>query len=471
MPTPVSQAPFVIRPNPDLLKEHPELGRYGRDLARAYANQRYATDDALKAIGQALWRVLDIDDAFNQARERAGNLVLPVIIESEAAEIQQLPWETLHHPKHGFLATAKRFALSRRLADTKTEQPSLEKGPLRVLLFTSLPDDLDAESGRLDVEEEQAQIQEALTPAIMEGLVALGMPDDGRFATLQERIASFEPHVVFLSGHGKFINEPHQKRPPFAIFQFEDDDGHSDLVEDEKIAEAFRGTGVLCVALSACESGMGSSNDLTVGLAWRLSEIGISHVAGMRESVFDRAGILFNRAFADALAGRERIDVALQEGREAIRTPLKDSPYVEAGSGAAELSLAQWCLPMLLSRDVGQPLLDWAFEGRPPQVGETRQMLDTVTLPPRFIGRRTELRHIKSRFHKGELAQLLITGPGGQARRRWRARLPRILPAGAAGRFLLTPRGRGICGGRFSGRCSAFFHRREPNNIPVKNRT
>ena len=63
----------------------------------------------------------------------------------------------------------------RRIAVGKPAPEHLEKGPLRVLLFTSLPDDLDAERGRLKVEEEQAQVQEALLPWLARGVV----PGDG----------------------------------------------------------------------------------------------------------------------------------------------------------------------------------------------------------------------------------------------------------------------------------------------------
>jgi hypothetical protein len=70
--------------------------------------------------------------------------------------VLQLPWETLHHPELGFLGRDPAFALSRRPVPPPDGTPVPERGPLRVLLFTSLPEDLDPERGRLDVEAEQA---------------------------------------------------------------------------------------------------------------------------------------------------------------------------------------------------------------------------------------------------------------------------------------------------------------------------
>ena len=256
MPSLVSQTPFVICPDDDLLQKRPELRRYSYELARAYANSRFATEESLQAIGQALWQSVVDEAIFSRARQQAGNQILPIVVESGIPVIQQLPWETVYQVDHGFLARANGFTLSRRLPQALAELPVPQYGPLRVLLFTTLPDDLDAEHARLDVEEEQAQIQEALTPAIMAGLVQLEMPDDGRFQTLRNILQRSQPHLVFLSGHGKFFAEPGQEEPPFAVFQFEDDNGHTNLVRDFEIAEAFAGTQVRCVVLSACESGM-----------------------------------------------------------------------------------------------------------------------------------------------------------------------------------------------------------------------
>ena len=416
MSTPQRVAPFVIQPDPALLERHPYLRRAGNELARAYAGGHFVSDQGLQAVGQQLWQVLAVDSAFAQARRRAGAQTLPVIIASNDAAIQQLPWETLHHPEHGFLGLANGFTLLRNNGGTLPTPPAVDQGPLRVLLFTTLPDDLDAEKSRLDVEEEQAQVLEALNPWIAEGVVKLEVPDDGRFATLQTLLRQFRPHLLFLSGHGKFHHEPHRAEAPYASFLFEGEDGDGHSVRDKEIADALLGSDVGCVVLSACESGMTASDSLTNGLTWRLSQIGIPHMIGMRESVLDRAGTLFVRAFCDAVVRRQPIDVALQEGRRAITTPLKESLWLaDDASGLAERSLGQWPLPSLISHDPAQPLIDWNFVPQPLQ-RQLNQSLNTVSLPPRFIGRRSELRSLQSRLRQGQLRQLLISGPGGQGK-------------------------------------------------------
>jgi len=426
MPTPPRGAAFIIRPDADLIERYPALRHNASALARAYARKQFVTDETLQAIGRQLWQALAIDDAFAAARQAAGALTLPVIIASRAAALQQLPWETLHHPQHGFLGRANGFTLLRNTDGARPARPAVEHGPLRVLLFTSLPDDLDAENARLDVEEEQAQVLEALNPFVVEGVVVLETPDDGRFSTLQTLLKEFRPHLLFLSGHGKFHHAPHSGAAPYATFLFEGEEGGGDAVHEAAIAEALLGTGVGCVVLSACESGMTASDALSNGLTWRLSQLGIPHVVGMRESVLDRAGTLFIRAFCEAIVRQTPVDEALQAGRRAIITPLKDSPRLgDDASGLAESSLGQWPLPSLISHDPAQPLIDWNFT---PHARELllNQTLNTITLPPRFIGRRAELRTLQSRLRQARLHQLLITGPGGQGKTALAGRLAQL---------------------------------------------
>ncbi|MFN2165514.1 MAG: CHAT domain-containing protein, partial [Anaerolineae bacterium] len=413
----VAEHAWVIRPPADLLRKQPGLGRMATDLALSYAHRELVTEDMLRALGETLWRALDAAEDLERARAAAGIKVLPVVIESSQPAVLKLPWETLHHPELGFLGRDPAFALSRRPAPPPDGTPAPERGPLRVLLFTSLPEDLDPEHGRLDVEAEQAAVQEALSPWVAEGRVNLRMPNDGRLATLAAEIRSFQPHLVFLSGHGRFLHEPLADKPAHGVFVFEGPHGESDPVPDTEIAAAFVGSAVQCLVLSACESGKAASDALNSGLARQLSLRGLPHVVGMRESVLDRAGIQLARAFCDALARQERVDVALQAARRAITRPLEGGAWRDARDAAsAELSLGQWCLPMLLSAAPGRPLIDWAFQPEPPSRRLANQSLDTVTLPPRFLGRRKELRALEGDLSVGRRRRLLITGPGGQGK-------------------------------------------------------
>lgn len=433
MPRRVHNEPFILRPPDDLLESQSDLRHAANKLARAYRHMgddfmqanddssgsvAVVSEDGLRRIGEALWDALvaadpTLPERLDEALAAAGTWLLPLIVESDVAAVQTLPWETLHHPQHGFLGQESRFTLSRRFPDRAANHPP-DLGPLRVVMFTSLPDDVDPEHGRLDVEEQQAQALEAFGPAIADGRVDLRMPDDGRFATFKDLIHKFDPHLVFLFAHGKFVDEPGQTEPAYAIIQFENLHGGSDLVHDEAIAAAFHGTGTRAVVLAACESGMGDSAQLAMGLAGAIGRAGVPHVLGMRESILVRAGIAFNTAFADAVVAGERVDVAAQLARAAITRPLAGIEGINQAT--AELSLGQWPLPALISPDPAAPLIDWAFTPRPPAPALTSDSLGQVVLPPRFIGRRSELRDWKAPLLAGDKPVLLISGVGGRGK-------------------------------------------------------
>jgi len=399
--------PLIIHPPADLVQSRPDLLSLSKQLSLQYVHQSVVAEDSLKAIGQQLWQVLAIDADFARAQKQAGLAVLPVIIVCGSPEVFSLPWECLYHPTEGFLAQKSHYALSRRwLNDVAVDGQKLCQGPLRVLLFSSLPDGV----GRLDVEREEANVLEALDDYIHAGQVILDAPNDGRLATFAQKLRDETFHLVFLSGHGNFRTEAFAPGESQATFLFEHDDGSGDAVAMPEIATAFIGTQVRCVVLSACESGKIASDDLNTGLATGLIAAGLPHVIGMRESVFDQAGILFAQAFCRAIVHRERLDVAIQAGRAAI-TPA---------------SLGQWCLPLLVSRSANPLMIDWNFTAQP--VKPPLLLVDSLTdiaeqVKQRggqpqfmFIGRRKELRDLTQAVITGKANHWLVTGPGGQGK-------------------------------------------------------
>jgi tetratricopeptide (TPR) repeat protein len=442
--------PFIIHPPADLLKQSPHLSSLAKQLSLLYAHKQVVTEDALQAVGQALWQGLQIDKAYAQAKQRAGKEVLPVVIETADPSLFMLPWECLWHPTDGFLGKQPSYALSRRwlvpatVANEsvlgklfskfkKPQLPPLPKGPLQVLLFTTQPDDIaHSDQSRLDMESEQVRGLEALDEFIQQGRVQLTTPDDGRLATLRDLLQTQPFHLVFLSGHGNFNADQFSDTHNQAFFLFEGDDGKSQRVASQDLAQVFVGTAVQCVVLSACESGKTASDNLTAGLITSLANIGIPHVVGMRESVADEAGILFAHGFCYALARQERLDVAIQRGRreimEAQTKPDRSSRPVRF---EAELDVSQWPLPMLLSHAPHQPVIDWNFT--PPPRSAKPFLIDSlathVALPTDFIGRRKELREVGQALSQGQVRYLLLTGPGGQGKTALAGKLARKLQA------------------------------------------
>ncbi len=234
-------------------------------------------------------------------------------------------------------------------------------------------------------------------------------------------------YLVFLSGHGQFNADP-LLDPVGAWFLFEGADGRSDRVEGEELAKAFSGTAVQAVVLSACQSGKSASADLGSSLAARLLRAGLPHVAGMRESILDVAGIHFAHALCKMLGRQERLDVALQAARGFIAESPALAGLRKDLSGATERSWGQWCLPLLYSRDPAQSLIDWQFQPvslRPPS--KRYHEIAGMPLPAAFIGRRRELRELGQLVYGDRPQQCLLTGAGGQGKTSLAGRLAQRL--------------------------------------------
>lgn len=346
-----------------------------------------------KAIGEQLWSALGIDDAFDAACKASGVNILPIVIQSDDARVLQLPWETLYHKKFGFLATNPQFALSRSAPIAASVATIPKKEPLRVLLFSTLPDDLE-ENERLAVEHERIAVLEALLPSIKQGFVTLKIPNDGRFESLKFYIDDFKPHLVFLSGHSSY-------REGKGYFLFENKRGFGVYIDEENLTTAFIGSTVSCVALSSCQSAQADNDKPGSGLAGALAFRGIAHSIGMRDSIYDKAGAVFVEQFMKALSKQKPVAQAVQDGREAI-SKIENTEIA-----------AHWSLPLLLSQDVYAPLVDWGFEPKPPMRETTLQKLNQIVFDPLFIGRRREFREFYNKLYDNKLKKLLIFGEGG----------------------------------------------------------
>ena len=422
-PKRVYKNPFIISPPPGFLDGNHNLRRAANNLAHVYANKEgtFITDDGLQAMGTALWTALvaadaDLPQRFNAARVAAGTRILPVIVESaEAAVHAPLGGALPPRPRlSGPLGLVRPVPAGGRFARLRRRQSAKRPAaPAHVHLPARRS---GRREERLDVELQQALALQAWGEAIAEGRVQLKMPDDGRFSTFQRLIDTYDPHVVFFFTHGSFHRPlKHEREEPYATLLFEAEDGTVIRCEQTLLRRRWRPGRYAVRRPDRLPDGHDQLRELMAGMIWQLNRAGVPHVIGMRESILADAGIQFNHALGEAMVDGQRFDVAIQRAREAIAAPLAGKEGIDAA--LAEQSLGQWALPALISHTVDLPLIDWQFAPEPPTEAITRDnLLGTVSLPPRFIGRRSELRRYKGPLLRGERPALLITGPGGQGK-------------------------------------------------------
>ena len=345
-----------------------------------------------KEIGSLLWNSITNKDEFEKLKHESGSKILPIVIESDDSEIQALPWELFFHDKLGFLATHPNFTLSRKFPNLPISQNSIEQRPLKVLFFSTLPDDLE-ESERLAVEHEQVAVLQSLLPFIKKGLLEIKMPNDGRFETLEHLIRESKPDLLFFSGHS-FYHEGQ------GYSLFEDKRGLQVDIEEEKLASIFIDSSVECVILSSCQSAQFNRQNLNNGLVQALAFGGVTHVIGMSDSIYDKAGAIFAENFIVNIVEKNSIAQALQKSREEI-------------SKIESIEATHWNLPLLISQDIHKPLIDWSFELKKPSYEQTKQKLNQIDYPQYFIGRRYEFRKFYNYIYDNQLKNLLLYGEGG----------------------------------------------------------
>ncbi|MDM8561672.1 CHAT domain-containing protein [Candidatus Parabeggiatoa sp. HSG14] len=406
---------FLISPSVDKLADCPHLHTLAQQLSKRYNTYRVTLED-LKTVGSALWQFLEIDTTL---------ISRTLIIECGDTVVGSLPWECLYHPEFGFLGKHPDYTLSRRVLNNNKVMPLLD-GPLNILFWTAQPEKTFHGCACLDIEKEQQTLATALAPFITAGWVRFYAPDDGRFTTFVEILHSQPWHLVLLSGHGIFKQEKNSPLPPYdkgshsnslikgnngGFFVFENDAGYGELINAHALAQTFKNTMVQCVVVAACQSGQLSASNTS--LIMSIAQAGVPHLVGMREPLIDRAGSVFVRTLCLALAQQARIDVAVQKGRHAMtqllepneiwRDPILEKNYSDPNEG-------QWCLPMLLTCNPTQPLINWHFRPKPILPNPVGHK---ITLPDIFIGRRRELRTLGDALRTGTIRQLLIQGRGG----------------------------------------------------------
>lgn len=402
----------------NFLARNPRLAILAQELDLAIASQQQAPDPLIQTLGIALYESLTDKAALLESYEASGINTWSVEVRSDDPLALALPWETLVLPGKESLGTLKGVSLTRK-AQFKRTPPAVEKGPLRVLLFSAMPDNMH-ESGRLAVEQEQAWVQEALMEQERQGLVVLHMPEEGSFVGFQQALEEIKPHVLYLSGHGDLLPDAKNKAPCGHFF-FEHDTqlGEPLPVNDQDLAACFRGIPVQLVILSACKSAKSDAGQPERSLAYALHKAGVPHVIGMRESVSDLAAAHFARHLLAQLTRKEPVASALQTARQCMKAGDTAIWRDMHGEPAIPQAKAQWYLPQLYSHALDGPLLDWSFTPVP-KTHLTMSGLSNSTQPlDLFIGRRRDfqtLRHVLPNKPHGTTACLLLKGEGGKGK-------------------------------------------------------
>lgn len=334
-----------------------------------------------------------------------------LVIGSERADVLNLPWELLRLEGGGAIGADAKWSVrrfpwpDRQLAAVSEALPA---GPLRVLYMVSAP----TGQKELDFEREEELLLRGFGKVA--GRVVFDSGDLGSFVELGERISSFQPHIVHLTGHGVAEDTA-------AYFVFEDERGESDRRSAAELGQLFAGSNVQCAFVSACQASRAPSQAALGGLAQGLLAVGVPLVIGWTASIQDDVASDVAGSFYAAVSSGQPVDRALVTARQAVR------------KACEERGDPSWSLPVLYAATRQTQLFDAKRSEpslRPTLVFQQALpgMLEAGSAP-HFIGRRRELQRLLPGLRAGEWQAVVLSGLGGAGKSTLATRLAHKLQA------------------------------------------
>lgn len=272
----------------------------------------------------------------------AGRRLLKVTLEIRAGNerFASWPWEYLYVPENPldpntgfFLGERTNFVLTRHMPLLDSERTIRVRPPLRILFVVLSPSDLpniEYEAVletllRLRGEESQTRIDlRVLTEQhAPDGTKYPDVGDESRttYRSFLGSVDQFDPHVIHIISHGRYIREGEGSSSGQLAFTKED--SQAGWISDRDLANQLMDSPSLrLVFLQACETAEMSSNPYQVisGMAQWLAQKNIPAVIAMHFQVESSLANEFARAFYEALVERAAIEVAMHAARRQLYT-------------------------------------------------------------------------------------------------------------------------------------------------------
>ena len=347
-----------------------------------------------------------------------------ISILSSVPEALSLPWELLHD-EAGFLAlrTSNPVSVLRRLPQSGVMAPSQPiELPLRVLLVTARPE----ESAAVDQRAVARPLMEELAPLIETGAVEVEMLRPPTLSELRKRLRRQEQpvHILHFDGHGVFKTRSSGQGEGF--LEFENHLGRPHRVAASELAQVLQGSSVRLSVLTACESSIGSVDDVFSSVAARLVQGGIEAVVAMSAPILVVSAAIYVRAFYRALAAGDAVPLAHETARQTLHdAPERHLHRRRRDQEGKPVVLHDWWLPHFFAQrptllqslkapfqaTSASPSESVVSEGGMPKAETTR----LSGLPPTsfysFAGRARELQRIERELIKSKL--IVLSGFGG----------------------------------------------------------
>lgn len=385
-----------------------------------------------KRLYQAVFKSPDAQSLLQAWRLQPGGQ-RQVSIVSDFPRVLSLPWELLHD-EQGFLDLRARHpvAIVRRLHQKELPVlPTPFEPPLRILLVTARPDD----AGFVDPRSIARELLEEVSEHVEAGTMALEFLRPPTLPALRERLSDPKRppvHVLHFDGHGAFGPEQvpqdglrfESSGQQQGMLAFENEEGKGQFVTAGELAQVLQDSGVRLAVFNACQSAVGTMDDVLSSVATRLIQGGVDAVVAMSASVLVASATRFVEAFYRALAAGVAVPLAQERARQALHDdPRRHLTHRYQEDEGEPVKLRDWWLPHYYQQ---RPLLFKPTPTAPLPPARTRKKPPVdVSLPvfsedmpgePRygFSGRALELLQIERALLQKKL--VVIHGFGGMGK-------------------------------------------------------
>lgn len=424
------------------------LERYYKWPYGEFAIRAHSIEGKLEEIGQRLYHQAFLQSEINElfaewrtAQPDDGDepYLRQISLIGDVPAAMSLPWELLHDGL-SFLSLRSRNPVSivRRLPQSlKAERKSFE-APLRVLVVTARPE----KTGFIDPRSIARELLDELQGQVEAGKIALEFLRPPTRKALSDRLGEErlpQVHILQFDGHGVFEGQinPEDGRIMAAHgaqgkLAFEDADGNLDLVEASELGQILANSGVRLAVLNACQSAMGSQEDVFSSVAGRLIKSGVDGVVAMSASVLVASATRYVEAFYRALALGIEVPKAQEMTRRALfADPKRHSHRRSYNTEARPIELRDWWLPHYYQQRPFSFKLDAPVpKSKAKEKGKKKKALKIDRLggerqPPEprygFVGRARELQTIERALLRGKLVVLYGFGGTGKTALSWEA--------------------------------------------------
>ncbi len=337
---------------------------------------------------------------------------LILVINSPEPKILNIPFEMMRIDKGSmpFVLSRDNFLLThtteKKFEDFEITGLEPLAPPLKMLVVSSLPEDMPEVDRFLELENEQEKIIESLGDLVSKQKVVVEFLEIASLKEIEKALEKGGHNIIHISGHGS-----HQENTAGYLY-LENEDGNTDKVSGENFADCIKKySSVNMVILSACETATAEE----YGVAGALIKAEIPAVIGMRYPVSDKAATIFTSKFYEGLCAGEPLSKALFNSRKNVLDFINEENKKLLTAGENNFLPAEWFAPFLYLNQNIQCVIDYKkertdtkyFFQKPVSLIEGGKYVGKG-----FIGRHKQLIELTKMF-RAEKRNVLIYGQGG----------------------------------------------------------